>query len=49
MVTVVDHVFDAASGTFEVRLERANPDDKIPARQRCPVFFDVPAAAMVSP
>ncbi|MEP6563539.1 MAG: efflux RND transporter periplasmic adaptor subunit [Mesorhizobium sp.] len=47
-VTVVDKVFDAASGTFGVRLELANPDDGIPAGQRCQVYFDVPAGT-VSP
>lgn len=36
-VTVVDPVFDAASGTFGFRLELANPDDKLPAGQRCQV------------
>ncbi|WP_378948420.1 hypothetical protein [Mesorhizobium sp. ANAO-SY3R2] len=49
MVTVVNHVFYAASGAFEVRFEGAKLDDKIPARQRCQVFFEVPAAAKVSP
>lgn len=44
-VTVVDHVFDAASGTFGVRLELPNPSDNIPAGQRCQVFFDVPDTA----
>ncbi|MGB3645626.1 MAG: efflux RND transporter periplasmic adaptor subunit [Mesorhizobium sp.] len=42
-VTVVDKMFDAASGTFGVRLELPNPDDLIPAGQRCQVDFDVPA------
>ncbi len=42
-VTVVDRMFDAASGTFGVRLELPNPDDLIPADQRCQVDFDVPA------
>lgn len=42
-VTVVDKMFDAASGTFGVRLELPNPDDLIPAGQRCQVEFDVPA------
>lgn len=48
-VTVVDKVFDAASGTFGVRLELPNPDDLIPAGQRCQVEFDVPAQAATSP
>lgn len=42
-VTVVDRIFDAASGTFGVRLELPNPDNQIPAGQRCQVVFDVPA------
>lgn len=41
-VTVVDPVFDAASGTFGVRLEIANPDAKIPAGTRCRVDLDHP-------
>ena len=48
-VTVVDKVFDAASGTFGVRLELPNPDDQIPAGQRCQVDFDVQSQATVSP
>lgn len=48
-VTVVDKVFDAASGTFGVRLELPNPDDDIPAGQRCTVSFEVPAEAASSP
>jgi RND family efflux transporter MFP subunit len=48
-VTVVDKVFDAASGTFGVRLELPNPDDQIPAGQRCQVDFDVRSPATVSP
>jgi RND family efflux transporter MFP subunit len=38
-VTVVDHVFDAASGTFGVRLALANPSLKLPAGMRCKVTF----------
>ncbi|MEM9242054.1 MAG: HlyD family secretion protein, partial [Pseudomonadota bacterium] len=34
-VTVVDQIFDAASGTFGLRLELPNPDGKIPAGTRC--------------
>ncbi|GJE56847.1 MULTISPECIES: efflux RND transporter periplasmic adaptor subunit [Methylobacterium] len=41
-VTVVDHVFDAASGTFGVRLELPNPDFKLPGGQRCKVGFPLP-------
>lgn len=40
-VTVVDHVFDAASGTFGIRLEMPNPKNALPAGQRCKVSFDV--------
>lgn len=36
-VLVVDHVLDAASGTFGVRLELANPGGRIPAGVRCKV------------
>lgn len=43
-VSVVDQVFDAASGTFGVRLEIANPDGTIPAGTRCEVDFAQPAA-----
>ena len=38
-VTVVDHVMDAASGTFGVRLALPNPDLKLPAGIRCKVEF----------
>jgi membrane fusion protein (multidrug efflux system) len=38
-VTVVDHIVDAASGTFGVRMELANPDFKLPAGLRCTVKF----------
>jgi len=41
-VSVVDQVFDAASGTFGVRLKLANPDNSVPAGLRCQVTFDVP-------
>lgn len=44
-VTVVDPVFDAASGTFGVRLEIANPDGEIPGGTRCRVDFDLPLTA----
>ena len=40
-VTVVDRVFDAASGTFGVRLEVQNPDNLLPAGERCKIDFDV--------
>lgn len=38
-VTVVDQVFDAASGTFGVRLELPNPDHSLPAGLKCKVRF----------
>lgn len=41
-VTVVDSVFDAASGTFGVRLELPNADHAIPGGFRCRVEFAVP-------
>ena len=34
-VTVRDRVFDAASGTFGVRVELPNPDGVLPAGHRC--------------
>jgi RND family efflux transporter MFP subunit len=38
-VTVVDQVFDAASGTFIVQLELPNPDAELPAGHRCTLQF----------
>lgn len=38
-VKVVDRLFDAASGTFGVRLELPNADGALPAGQRCHVTF----------
>jgi membrane fusion protein (multidrug efflux system) len=38
-VVVVDKVIDAASGTFGVRLELANPGNRIPAGIKCKVRF----------
>ncbi|HVC84586.1 MAG TPA: efflux RND transporter periplasmic adaptor subunit [Solirubrobacteraceae bacterium] len=38
-ITVIDRVFDAASGTFGVRLELPNPDASIPGGVRCRVEF----------
>lgn len=38
-VTIVDKVVDAASGTFGVRLELANPDYKLPPGLKCKVIF----------
>jgi membrane fusion protein, multidrug efflux system len=39
-VSVVDHVIDAASGTFGVRLELQNSDYTIPAGIKCKVKFE---------
>jgi len=36
---VIDRVFDAASGTFGVRLELPNPDFKLPAGIKCKASF----------
>lgn len=41
-VTVVDPVFDAASGTFGVQLEIANEKGEILAGTRCRIDFDQP-------
>jgi hypothetical protein len=55
MVSTVDRVFDAASGTFGVRLELPNRDNRLPAGLRCQVSFlaapppAAPAAAQRSP
>lgn len=38
-VTVIDRVFDAASGTFGLRLELRNPGNKLPAGLRCRIQF----------
>jgi RND family efflux transporter MFP subunit len=38
-VKVIDRVFDAASGTFGVRLELANPRGAVPGGIRCQVDF----------
>ena len=43
-ITVVDQVFDPASGTFGVRLALANPGNHLPGGQRCKVAFKVPSA-----
>lgn len=39
-ISVVDRVFDPASGTFGVRLELPNPGNLLPGGQRCKVMFD---------
>jgi RND family efflux transporter MFP subunit len=48
IISVVDHVFDPASGTFGVRLELANPGNLLPGGQRCKVGFDFVAAPPAS-
>jgi hypothetical protein len=40
IVSVIDRVFDIASGTFGVRLELPNRDFILPAGQRCTVDFE---------
>ncbi|WP_339948560.1 efflux RND transporter periplasmic adaptor subunit [uncultured Albimonas sp.] len=41
-VRVIDRVFDAASGTFGVRLELPNPEGALPGGHRCKVVFARP-------
>ena len=38
-VTIVDHVFDAASGTIGIRLELPNPNYALPAGLKCRAHF----------
>lgn len=38
-VTVIDQVIDAASGTFQVRMDLANPNGTLPAGIKCKVGF----------
>ena len=40
-ISVVDRVFDPASGTFGVRLTLPNRDNRLPGGQRCKVSFPV--------
>ncbi|MEI6158807.1 MAG: efflux RND transporter periplasmic adaptor subunit [Roseococcus sp.] len=40
-IRVMDTVFDAASGTFGVRLNLANPDRRLPGGVRCRVEFEL--------
>ena len=44
-VKVVDRVFDAASGTFGMRLELPNPGNRLPAGLRCRIEFKSAARA----
>jgi len=39
VVTIVDRVIDAASGTFGVRLSLPNPKHNLPAGLKCKVIF----------
>ena len=39
-VKAIDRVFDPASGSFEIRLELANQDGKIPAGHRCTISLE---------
>jgi len=50
IVKAVDRVIDAASNTFRVRLELANPDGRLPAGLRCKAEFglDLPATGGAS-
>ncbi len=41
-VATVDRVFDAASGTFTVRLKLPNADFRVPAGHKCTVSFSPP-------
>jgi len=38
-IKIVDRVIDAASGTFGVRLELPNPNNRLPAGLKCKVIF----------
>jgi RND family efflux transporter MFP subunit len=49
LITVVDSVFDAASGTFGVRLEMKNRKASIPGGIRCQVEFPTLEAAALKP
>jgi RND family efflux transporter MFP subunit len=46
-VTIVDSVIDSASGTFGIRLELPNSDNKIPGGLKCSVNFETKAAATI--
>lgn len=48
-VTIVDRVFDPASGTFGVRLTLPNPDHALSAGLRCSVSFDTDSATGNAP
>lgn len=40
MVSAIDRVFDAASGTFGIQLDVANPDQSLPGQIRCRLRFE---------
>ena len=48
-VTHVDHVLDAASNSFRVRLSLPNPKNRLPAGLRCKADLDVATAPAPSP
>jgi hypothetical protein len=48
-VVVIDRVFDAASGTFGVRLELPNRGRKLPAGLRCRANFPDIEEAVAAP
>lgn len=48
VVRIVDRMVDASSGTFGVRLELSNPDNKLPGGLKCTVSFDDDAPPRVS-
>ncbi len=47
-VTVVDRTFDAASGTFGLRLELPNAGDKLPSGQRCKLAIELQGGVNVA-
>ena len=49
VVTVIDKIFDASSGTFGVRLSMPNPGNRLPAGLRCKVHFNGEAHAGLQP
>jgi RND family efflux transporter MFP subunit len=47
-ITVVDRVFDSASGTFGIRLALPNPEFQLPAGIRCKIEFASPKDTSLS-
>lgn len=41
-ITIIDRVVDAASGTFGMRLEIANPKNRLPSGLKCKVLLEAP-------